>query len=170
MSFSKMIELLQEKDKGKIILVNLGAFYIARGKDAVLLNRELNLKVNCMETEICKVGFPINSLDKYANEIEKRNYSFIVYNYNNDEGKLDIIKRYIGKKQNNIVEQKCNCYICKNTVKIYKKEDKYIKAVAKLYELESEKEPRENNETQNKDNKKRNMIWIKSKKKKTNYN
>ena len=57
MSFSSMIELLQNKDKGKIILINSGAFYIARGKDAVLLHNILNLKVNCMETEICKVGF-----------------------------------------------------------------------------------------------------------------
>lgn len=55
MSFSKMIELLQNKDKGKIILINSGACYIARGKDAVLLHNILDLKVNCMETEICKV-------------------------------------------------------------------------------------------------------------------
>ena len=50
MSFSKMIELLQNKEKGKIILVNSGNFYIARGKDAVLLHNVLNLKVNCLET------------------------------------------------------------------------------------------------------------------------
>jgi hypothetical protein len=42
MSFGKMVELLQRKDKGKIILVNSGSFYIARGKDAVLLHNILN--------------------------------------------------------------------------------------------------------------------------------
>ena len=81
MSFSKMIELLQNKEKGKIILVNSGNFYIARGKDAVLLHNVLNLKVNCLETEVCKVGFPLNSLEKYTKLIEEKQYSYIVYNY-----------------------------------------------------------------------------------------
>ena len=38
MGFSKMLELLQQKNKGYIILANAGAFYLARGKDAVKLN------------------------------------------------------------------------------------------------------------------------------------
>ena len=37
MGFSKMLELLQEKNKGYIILANAGAFYLARGKDAVIM-------------------------------------------------------------------------------------------------------------------------------------
>ena len=32
MGFSKMLELLQEKNKGYIILANAEAFYLARGK------------------------------------------------------------------------------------------------------------------------------------------
>ena len=35
MSFGKMVELLQRKDNGKIILVNSGSFYIARGKRTI---------------------------------------------------------------------------------------------------------------------------------------
>ncbi len=136
MSFSSMIELLQNKDKGKIILINSGAFYIARGKDAVLLHNILNLKVNCMETEICKVGFPINSIEKYTKLIEKKHYSYIVYNYDSKLSKLEILKKFNGKKLNNIKEDKLNCYICSNTIKIYKKADKYIQAVANLYEEE----------------------------------
>ena len=62
MSFCKMLELLQRKDEGNIIFANSGTFYIARGRDAVLLHNILNLKVNCMETEVCKVGFPLNAL------------------------------------------------------------------------------------------------------------
>ena len=136
MGFSKMLELLQRKDEGYIILVNAGNFYIARGKDAVLLNNLLNLKVNCLETEVCKVGFPINALEKYTELIEKRKYSYIVYNYNNIEAKLKVIKKYSGKNKNKIKEEKLNCYICSNTVKMYKKTDKYINAVAELYEKE----------------------------------
>lgn len=149
MSFGKMVELLQRKDNGKIILVNSGSFYIARGRDAVLLHNILNLKVNCMEAEICKIGFPLNSLEKYTQLIEQEQYSYIVYNYDNKLGKLNITKKYNGKKLNTIEEEKLNCYICKNTVKMYKKNDKYIQAVADLYEeeyQEQEKETKQNKE------------------------
>ena len=44
MGFSKMLGLLQIKSKGSIVLVNAGSFYIARGKDALLLNQLLNLR------------------------------------------------------------------------------------------------------------------------------
>ncbi len=149
MSFGKMVELLQRKDNGKIILVNSGSFYIARGRDAVLLHNILNLKVNCMEAEICKIGFPLNSLEKYTQLIEQEQYSYIVYNYDNKLGKLNITKKYNGKKLNTIEEEKLNCYICTNTVKMYKKNDKYIQAVADLYEeeyQEQEKETKQNKE------------------------
>ena len=149
MSFGKMVELLQRKDNGKIILVNSGSFYIARGRDAVLLHNILNLKVNSMEAEICKIGFPLNSLEKYTQLIEQEQYSYIVYNYDNKLGKLNITKKYNGKKLNTIEEEKLNCYICTNTVKMYKKNDKYIQAVADLYEeeyQEQEKETKQNKE------------------------
>lgn len=162
MSFGKMVELLQRKDKGKIILVNSGSFYIARGKDVVLLHNILNLKVNCMEAEICKIGFPLNSLDKYTQLIEKEQYSYIVYDYDNKIGKLNIIKKYNGKKLNSIKEEKLNCYICTNTVKIYKKNDIYIQAVANLYEEENKKEELE--KEQNKEKQKGRKIRWKLKK------
>ena len=163
MSFSKMIELLQNKEKGKIILVNSGNFYIARGKDAVLLHNVLNLKVNCLETEVCKVGFPLNSLEKYTKLIEEKQYSYIVYNYDSKLEKLNILKYYNGKYLNEINEEKLNCYICTNTVKMYKKHDQYIKAVANLYEEEEleNKKIKEN---------KRKIIWKLKRKKKINYN
>ena len=61
-----MMELLQIKNKGKIVICNAGNFYIAIGKDAILLNCLLDLKLSCLKAEICKVGFPISSLEKYS--------------------------------------------------------------------------------------------------------
>ena len=55
MSFSTMLEILKEKEKGKIILIRLGAFYIAVGEDAVVLHKELQLKCTCFKNRICKV-------------------------------------------------------------------------------------------------------------------
>lgn len=140
MGFSKMLALLQIKDKGKIILVNAGNFYIARGKDALLLNEILGLKLSCLETEICKVGFPINSLEKYSKLIEKKDYSYIVYNYDNAFNKLDIIKKYDGRNKNMLTDERKNCYTCSNSVKMYRKADKYVQAVLELYDTEEDLE------------------------------
>ena len=51
MGFSKMMELLQQKNKGKIVFCNTGNFYIAIGKDAVLLNNLIDLKLSCLKQE-----------------------------------------------------------------------------------------------------------------------
>ena len=93
-----------------------------------------------METEVCKVGFPIIALNKYCKLIEENKYSYIVYNYNNETNTLTKIREYKGTKINKKTENKLNCYICKNTIKIYKKPDKYIEAIAKLYQEELKKE------------------------------
>ena len=140
MGFSKMLELLQNKEKGKIVLVNSGTFYLARGRDAVLLHNIFGLKVNCMETEVCKVCFPINALEKYLKLIEEHKYSYIVYDFDNIRGKLSILKSYEGEKLNEIKEDRLICYICSNTIKMYRKHDKYIQAVADLYENEFQNE------------------------------
>jgi len=63
MSYSKMLEYIQKEEEGKIVIVNCGHFYIAKGKDAIVLNELLGLKLSCMETEVCKVGFPKSSIE-----------------------------------------------------------------------------------------------------------
>lgn len=99
MGFGKMLALLQIKDKGHIILVNAGNCYMARGKDALILNEILGLKLSCLECEICKVGFSKNSLEKYMQKLEKKDYSYIVYNYDNVFNRLEIVKKYDGKNK-----------------------------------------------------------------------
>ncbi len=85
MSFSNMLEILQEKNKGKIVLIKLGAFYIATGQNAVLLYNKLELKCTCFKNNVCKVGIPINSLEKYIEKLDKIKYSYIIYDYNKDK-------------------------------------------------------------------------------------
>ena len=163
MGFTKMMELLQKRNKGTIIFCNAGNFYIAIGKDAVLLNNLIGLKISCLKQEICKVGFPINTLEKYTEIIAEKGYSYIVYFFNQEKEELEIITQYNGKYKNEIKEEKLNCYICKNSTKAYKKVDKYISAVAKLYEKESEEEKVKEIQKENK-----RKIWFKIKQKKTN--
>ena len=144
MSFSIMMELLQEKNKGKIVFCNAGNFYIAIGKDAVILNKLLDLKVSCFKSEMCKIGFPINSLEKYLELIHKKKYGYIVYFFNQETEELEVVAEYEGKNKSKIMGENINCYICKHSTKYYKKEDKYIKALAKLYDKEIKNKEQEN--------------------------
>ena len=134
-----MMELLQKRNKGKIVLCNVGEFYIAIGKDAILLNELLDLKLTCLKPEICKVGFPITSLEKYTELIQSKKYSFIVYYFDQKNNTLEVLLEYEGEKNNKLIEKNNNCYICSKGIKKYKKPDKYIEALAKLYEEEFEK-------------------------------
>ena len=81
MSFSQMLEILQDKDSSKVVLIKLGHFYIATGRDAVLLHKKLNLKCTCFKNNICKVGIPVNSLEKYVEKFNQMQYSYIIYDY-----------------------------------------------------------------------------------------
>lgn len=138
MGFSKMMELLQIKNKGKIVICNCGNFYISVGKDAILLNQLLNLKLSCFKPEVCKIGFPITALEKYTELICQRKYSFIVYFFDKEKQELEVVQEYNGKYINNLKEEKNNCYLCSGNLKYYKREDEYIHAVAKLYQNEIE--------------------------------
>lgn len=140
MGFGKMMELLQIKNKGKIVFCNAGNFYIAIGKDAVLLKELLGLKLSCFKPEVCKVGFPIVSLEKYMGLIEETGYGYIVYYLDKEKSKLEIITQYNGKNTNKILKDNDICYKCAKSTKLYKKEDKYILAVTNLYETEIQEE------------------------------
>ena len=76
-----MLEILQDKDSSKVVLIKLGHFYIATGRDAVLLHKKLNLKCTCFKNNICKVGIPVNSLEKYVEKFNQMQYSYIIYDY-----------------------------------------------------------------------------------------
>ena len=99
-----MLELLQEKNKGYIILANAGAFYLARGKDAVKLNEILGLKLLCMEPEVCKIGIPVNSIETYMKKIEEKKYSYIVYYFNQQTNRLKVIKKIHRKKCKRLIK------------------------------------------------------------------
>lgn len=133
MSFSTMLEILQEKNKDSIVFIKTGVFYIATGKDAVFLNNVFKLKCICFKDQLCKIGIPENSLEIYLKKLERMNVSYVVYHVNHEKEKLIEESRnkgvYHKEKRNNK-----NCLLCK-VISCYK-EDKYMNAVRKLLEEE----------------------------------
>ena len=54
MSFSTMLDCLKEQEKGKIVFIKLGTFYVSVGEDAVLLHKKLDLKCTCIKKKFTK--------------------------------------------------------------------------------------------------------------------
>lgn len=140
MSFSNMLEILQEKNKGKIVLIKLGVFYIATGADAVYLNKQFKLKCICFKKGECKIGIPESRLSFYVTKLESMDMGYIVYNFNNKEQKLYVEYENNGKYHNEKQKNK-NCLICKG-IRMYE-DDKYLNAVQKLFEEEEENDGKE---------------------------
>lgn len=111
MRFSKKVEEIKNKEenKGKIVLVRCGIFFIAIGADAILLNRLYGLKVTCFKENICKVGVPVSFALKYLELIEKDGYSYVLYDYEKITKQLIPQYRYEGIL--NI--EKATCKQCK---------------------------------------------------------
>ena len=129
MSFSSMMEILQERNKGKIVLIKLGAFYVATEKGAVFLHEKLELKCTCFKNNVCKVGIPINALEKYVEKLDSTKHSYIIFDYDKQNRELKEIHSKIGK-QHKITSKNINCLECKG-VSAYK-DDEYMEAIYKL--------------------------------------
>ena len=97
--------------------------------------------------DMLKDKLNIAAIDFKGDKVQlEENIPYIVYYFNQQTNRLEIIKKYTGKNKNTETKEKLNCYICQNTVKVYKKPDKYIEAIAKLYEEENNKKQEEKKE------------------------
>lgn len=52
---------------------------------------------------ICKVGFPVNSLEKYIEKLNEINYSYIIYDINNEKNELIEVCSKIGKNIRKVI-------------------------------------------------------------------
>ena len=62
-----------------------------------MLNKKLKLKCSCYKKNVCKVGVPINSLNKYLVKIEELGYAYHVYSVDKEKVELVLEKEHSGK-------------------------------------------------------------------------
>ena len=91
MKFTDEVCKLQKENEGTVILVKNGIFFVAVGKDAVFLSEKIGLKKTCMKEKLCKVGFSIQSSEKYMNLLEKNNISYKLYQINKSSDTPEVI-------------------------------------------------------------------------------
>ena len=137
MRYHDRIKYIKKHAKGDLILTQAGNFYIAIGGDAIFLSKLLGLKCTCFAKETCKVGFPINSLDKYIQKLIKSGYSFVIYNVNN-KGEFSLNKINLTNKKCNENGSNLGCENCVKNKKINKKEEENLKSI--VIDLEKYKE------------------------------
>ena len=127
MKLSEEIEKLQEKNEGKIILIKSGIFFIAIGKDAVVLHDVLGLKTTCMKDRICKVGFPVRNVEKYIRLLNENDLSFIIY-VKNEERKIEELYKNDGKDVNEFR----TCLDCKECLNFPETEKDILERIRKI--------------------------------------
>lgn len=84
MNFLELVRKIKIKNIGKVCIVKSGIFYYTLEKDALVMEKYCKLDKICFSVNVCKVGFPINSLDKYMNILKLNNISFCVYDFINE--------------------------------------------------------------------------------------
>ena len=127
MKFVQEVEKIQKENEGSIILAKNGIFFVAIGKDAIILHEELGLKLTCMRKELCKVGFLVKNVEKYITKLEELGYSFILY-VKNEKDELEEIYRYKGKN----TEETKNCLECTSCTNRKEQEEDILERVRKL--------------------------------------
>lgn len=128
MKYLDLVEKLQKENEGYIVLIKNGIFFIGVGKDAIVLNELLNLKVTCMRKELCKVGFLVKSLEKYILRLKETKKSFVIYTYDRDSELEEEIFRYTGE----MVKEDRNCIDCIKCSNRKETEDEIIERVKKI--------------------------------------
>lgn len=88
---------LKKKDASIIYLFRVGIFYNILNEDAKLLNQELGLKITNLSPEIIKCGFPINSLNKYIEKLNKKQLKYKIIDTAPKELNIDSYYKIINK-------------------------------------------------------------------------
>lgn len=74
----KKLEELKKHDASSIYIFRVGIFYNILNEDAKILNEKLGLKLTSLSPEIVKCGFPISSLNKYTEKLDKMQIKYSI--------------------------------------------------------------------------------------------
>lgn len=69
---------LKKQDASSIYIFRVRIFYNILNEDAHTLNEKLGLKLTSLSPEITKCGFPISSLDKYTQKLDKMQIKYSI--------------------------------------------------------------------------------------------
>ncbi len=86
-----------------MILFKSGNFYISFDDDATVLNEIFNLKINELKNNI-KVGFPINSFDKYIKDLNNLGINYLIISNKEIIKKISFNNNYYNEYRKSVFE------------------------------------------------------------------
>lgn len=95
-----MVETIKQIHKEDVVLVKIGTFYNAFGKDAYVLSYLFNYKLSKVQNTYT-AAFPTSSLNKIRVSLEDNKVNYIIVDRRNN---YDVEDEYINKKQNNYIK------------------------------------------------------------------
>lgn len=106
MCFFDFVELIESKNQNSldVNIVRNGVFYLAFGVDAYILEEVLHIKKKRFAKNIYSAGFPINSLAKYIDILNRKNISFSIWDYTDKVN--DYLLEYNSKIYDKIYQSK----------------------------------------------------------------
>ena len=128
MKLLEVIENLQERNRGHIVIIKNGIFFIGVGKDALALNELLGLKLTCMKKNMCKVGFQVKSVEKYISKLEEKKKSFVIYTYDKEKEQTEELYKYTNEN----IEESEFCIDCSKCENKKESEQDILERVRKL--------------------------------------
>lgn len=60
-----------------LLIIKSGNFYVLFDEDAIIMNKLFGFKINDLKNNI-KVGFPVNSIDKYINMLKELEINYLI--------------------------------------------------------------------------------------------
>ena len=122
MAMSTMIKTIKEVHNKDIVLIKIGSFYHAYGKDAYILSYIFGYKLKKFEREYVTCGFPIDSISKVMAKLEEKKINYVL----------------LDKRNNYEVDEKSNNKNLNTYDKIYEISRKYVnlkRRIDDIYEI-----------------------------------
>ena len=116
MSIMNMAENIKQIHPNMVICYRTGEFYSAYGKDSYILSDIFNYKINKIQNNIPRCGFPKNAIKKVMSKLEEKKIDYMF---------LDV-------KNNYDVEEKMNNGNLNNYAKILEKSYRKVKTKHKI--------------------------------------
>lgn len=89
MATSQIIKTIKEKYPQKLVLIRIGNFYHAHGKDAYIMSYLFGYRLKIVEREDQTCGFPIDSILKIKNKLEEKNIDYVLLDKKEDYKEIE---------------------------------------------------------------------------------
>ena len=108
--YEKYLEL-KNLNPSNLYLFKSGIFYIFLDEDAKKISPILNLKLNKLNENILKCGFPVNSLQKYISMLKNTNLDFRIIDNISNLTSSNNITHFLNSNKVNITDKTVKNYI-----------------------------------------------------------